>query len=111
MDWDTANRIHRSIKDAQFDDPHGLREDFYQRATRYARIRVDWLRSDRETRNKMDAERTAAHNTFIDACDILSRQMNLRVLDISWRADLGENRKEIGDFACFIHCILGIEAR
>jgi len=31
--------------------------------------------------------------------------------DTSWRVELGEDRKVIGDFACFLHCILGIETR
>ena len=31
--------------------------------------------------------------------------------DISWRKMMSDNRKEIGDFACFLHCIIRIEAR
>jgi tetratricopeptide (TPR) repeat protein len=46
-----------------------------------------------------------------DACNILSRAMNERGKDISWRAQLGQDRREIGDFACYIHCILGLSAR
>jgi hypothetical protein len=29
----------------------------------------------------------------------------------TWRELLGYDRKDIGDFACFIHCILGLSAR
>lgn len=30
--------------------------------------------------------------------------------DITWRKTLGDDRKIIGDFACYVHCILGIQA-
>lgn len=62
--------------------------------------------SSREQRIEMDQRRRLAHNTFIDACN-----MGAEGEDNSWRADLGDDRKIIGDFACFVHCFLGIEAR
>ena len=31
--------------------------------------------------------------------------------DISWRAELGEARKRIGDFACYVAWIYGVRAR
>ena len=111
MDWDQAIRILSGIEEAVSDDPHGLRQDLICRAIRYARLRSDWQVSTPEARQKMDAERTAAHNTFIDACNILTRDMQRQGLDIAWRAHLGEDRKEIGDFACYLHCILGLRAR
>jgi len=58
----------------------------------------------------MERHRTATHDTLIDACDILSRNMKKSGEDASWRALLKE-RKEIGDFACYIHCVLGLAAR
>ena len=80
-------------------------------AVRYSRIRVDWSFSDREQRNELDAERTASHNAFISTCDILSRNMLKSGEDNSWRTQIGNNRKDIGDFACLIHAVLGINAR
>jgi hypothetical protein len=78
---------------------------------RYARIRTDWRLSDPETRRSMDATRTAAHNALIDACNILSRNMAQHGESIAWRKRLGDDRKVIGDFACHLHCLLGLEAR
>ena len=59
----------------------------------------------------MERRRTAAHDRLIDACNILSRQMAKEGEDNSWRADLGEDRRRIGDFACMLHCLLGLRAR
>lgn len=59
----------------------------------------------------MDAGRTRAHNAFIDACNILSRQMARPGEDVAWRARLRSDRKILGDFACYLHCLLGLKAR
>jgi hypothetical protein len=59
----------------------------------------------------MDDRRTKAHDAFIDACDILARDMRGRDIEPVWRQELGEDRREIGDFACLLHCIIGISAR
>lgn len=88
-----------------------FRKDVFDLACRYARIRANWALAPREERRAMEDERTRAHNALIDAFNILSRFMARQGMDSSWRADLGEDRKEIGDFACYIHYVLGIRAR
>ena len=59
----------------------------------------------------MHEERRSAHNVFIDACNIMSRNMIKNGEDASWRKELGDDRKVIGDFACYISFVLGIKAR
>jgi len=59
----------------------------------------------------MDEERTIAHNAFISACDVLSRNMKAAGEDIQWRFQIGNDRKSIGDFACLLHAVIGIKAR
>jgi len=63
------------------------------------------------TAGAMDAARTRAHDLFIEACDMMGRCMQNEKEDFSWRGELGNDRKEIGDFACYIHLILGLVAR
>ena len=89
----------------------GFKDDLIRAAIRYARIRTDWKTMPLDERKGKDSERTFAHNAFIDACNILSQNMVKTGEDTSWRQMMSDNRKEIGDFACFLHCILGIEAR
>ncbi len=31
--------------------------------------------------------------------------------DANWRMELGNDRKEIGDFACYVQCFLGLTSR
>lgn len=80
-------------------------------AIRYAQIRVEWMLSDKNKRIEMDSIRTQSHNVFIDSCNILSRHMEKLSEDNSWRQLLGNDRKTIGDFACYIHFELSVKAR
>ncbi len=88
-----------------------LKEDLFETAIRYARIRTDWQFMLNEEKMTNDELKTLAHNTFIDACNILSREMIKANEDADWRIELGNDRKEIGDFACYVHCFLGLASR
>lgn len=88
-----------------------LENDLLTQVVRYAQIRTDWQLADHDQRREIDSSRTAAHDALIDACNILSRGMSERGKSIEWRAQLGQDWREIGDFACYVHCILGLSAR
>jgi len=60
---------------------------------------------------ELDQARRISHNAFIDTCNILSRNMIKEGEDASWRRLLGNDRKAIGDFACYLTCILAVQAR
>lgn len=113
MNWDKASTLLRRIEEIDDADSrlNACKRNFFDLAIRYARIRADWRLADRNQRDRRNEERTRAHNAWIDACHILSRQMQSQGLDNSWREELGVDRLGIGDFACYIHCILGLRAR
>lgn len=108
MDYTGAAGIYAGFRSTKLTD---LKTDLIEAAIRYARIRVDWLIADAEKQRSTSEDRTAAHNAFIAACDILGRNMDKNGEDGSWRAELGQDRQRIGDFACYLHCILGLSAR
>lgn len=97
-----------SIESTELKD---LRRDLVERAINYAHFRSRWPLLDFDERREFDAARTSAHNTFIDACNILSRNMAQVGEDIGWRASLGEDRRIIGDFACYIALFLSLRGR
>ena len=107
MDHNTAVTLFESIRTNQL----ALKRSLIQSAIRYARLRTDWRLASVHERRGMDAGRTAAHNTLIDAANILSRVMIEAGEEDSWRRKMGDNRQEIGDWACHVHAHLGIEAR
>jgi len=108
MDERAARTIFQAIEGSR---EATLRRQLYARAIRYARIRADWSLADLDARNEMDRTRTLAHDALIDAVNILSRAMVASGEDNAWRAVLGGDRKTIGDFACWLHALLGIRAR
>lgn len=88
-----------------------LKDQLYRKAADYAVIRAEWYFLSLAERAERDRARSAAHNTFIDACNILSRAMHRANEGNKWRATLGDDRKRIGDFACYATCRLGILMR
>ena len=90
---------------------NSLKQNLYASAIRYAQIRTDWEFKTIDERSEIDKERTFAHNIFIDSCNILSRNQLKDVEDNNWRIKLGNDRKNIGDFACYISLFLGLRNR
>ena len=113
LGYDTAIRTISEIRE-QIDTAPTIQPAWaavIESAVRYARIRTDWYLTDDATRRDVDAMRTRAHDAFIDNCNILSRAMANNGMNNTWRQTLGDQRKDLGDFACYIHCALGLEAR
>lgn len=108
MEMIEVREMYREIQATRW---KSLADDLVKAAVRYARIRTDWALASVDQRREMDDERSRAHTAFIDCCNILSRNMAKVGEDNSWRAKLGEDRKDIGDFACHLHCLLGLLAR
>lgn len=108
MNYETATHIYYEIKLSSLGN---LRDSLFRAAVEYAKIRAHYRPATLEERTELDQRRTLAHNALMSSCNILSRNMAQRGENIEWRALLGDDRKTIGDFACYLHCILGIEAR
>lgn len=104
-----TERILRSVEQSVV--PEALRRLWLEAAVRYAGLRAAWWLAPPPERLGMDASRTSAHDSFIDACNILSRAMAGAGESNAWRAEIGTERGEIGDFACLLHCVLGLRAR
>ena len=108
MDYDASVEIWRRIRETTLSD---LREDLVNLAVRYARMRADYGLAGAERRGDLEIDRTACHNALIASCDILARNMAKHGEDAGWREQLGDDRKIVGDFACYLHAILGVLAR
>jgi hypothetical protein len=107
MNYDEAVKVFEAMKagDEQF------RLQVLHTAIRYTNTRVEWLFMTPAERLEVDRQRTVIHNAFIDAVNILSRSMGQAGQDNQWRRLLSEDRKVIGDFACFLVAHMGILAR
>ena len=112
-----ATEIYDKIrKSLDPDDKDGMEilGEYLAAAGKYAAIRAGWNLLSREEKADTDENRTACHNKVIFHLNILSRYLASQGKDISWRDELGdekENRKKIGDFACYAALLEGLDAR
>ncbi len=98
----------KCISECTTEDKMDFWNDFLDKAMRYANVRCKWELMTREEKMDADSARTALHNSFITAVNVLSRIAEQEGVDNSWRERLGDNRKRIGDFGCFAAYITGI---
>ena len=99
------------ISKCQHEDKMDFWNDCLKRAAEYSRIRNAWETMSREEKMGADQGRTLTHDGLITSINVLSRIAQGEGIDCSWREKLGEQRKRIGDFACFIAYITGISNR
>ena len=105
------DKLVASIEKCTMEDKMEFWNDFLAKASEYTGIRNHWELMTREERIVADPGRTLTHDGFITALNILSRIAGQEGIDNSWREDLGDARKRIGDFACFVTYITGISNR
>jgi len=102
------NEMVASVKACKIEDKMEFYDEMIQKACAYAKIRDDWEYMTREEKQEADQGRTIKHNAFIDSLDILNRLITNDGVNSNWREKLGEERKRIGDYACFVSYITGI---
>ena len=103
-----SRNCYDQIKESSLES---LKLSLYRQALDYAQVRSQWQLMTLEQRKEIDPRRTMVHNAFIDSANILSRNMTKQGEDNSWREVLGDDRKVIGDFACYVALFLALEAR
>lgn len=107
MNYETAVEIFADMRKGD----ESLRLEVVRAAIRYSQMRVEWSLGDAQLRRDMDRARTAAHDALIATVNALSRSMGNAGLDNEWRNRMGQDRRDIGDFGCFLVAYLGILAR
>lgn len=100
-----------NINKSKTEDILDFVKDMVDKANKYTSVRCKWEFMSNKERLEEDSMRTALHNSFITSINIISRILESEGLDISWREKLGDDRKVLGDFACFISYIVGITNR
>ena len=82
-----------------------------ERAVNYAGYRAKWLLQTLHERLEIDETRSRHHDLFIKAKNDLVKYMYANKMNIDWADELGEERKKIGDFACYIVFVMSLNAR
>lgn len=105
------SQLVESISLCKLEDKDEFWNEFIDRAARYTYIRNQWETMSTEEKMAADDGRTQAHNVVITALNTLARIVEREGGDASWWLKLGDHRKRIGDFACFVSYITGISNR
>lgn len=119
LSTDEMQSLHEEIIREIGSDTDGaeLYEELMTVAIRYASIRAGWPLLDREEKMEKDSRRTSCHNSVITHFNMLARYLKQQGKDAAWRDRLGYeeddpyNRKTIGDFACYLTFVNGVNAR
>ncbi len=99
------------VRKCKLEDKEEIWKDFINSAIEYAYIRSQWEYMSKSEKMDADEGRTLKHNSVITHVNMLSKMAENDGVDNSWKEKLGDNRKRIGDFACFVSYITGISNR
>lgn len=96
------------------EDAIELYNEIIEKAIEYVSLRVKWTFMDRQWKMDEDSGRTRKHDALIVKFNQLAKYLKMQGKDIAWRDQLGYTeeepalRKRIGDFACYLIYIHGI---
>lgn len=77
----------------------------------YASARGKWLTLSREEKLANDESRTVTHNKVIYQLKILKGLASEQGNDVAWFEQFNDDRKRIGDFACYVAYNYALNAR
>ncbi|MTB35397.1 hypothetical protein [Streptococcus uberis] len=85
--------------------------DFISASVDYSQARGEWLLLSREEKHVKDDMRTTKHNKFIYTLKIFIAYSKQKGYDFPWFESIKDNRKQLGDLACYISYIYAVNAR
>jgi len=113
LDYELAKNSYETIMSSKADSE---KDKLFWKAIRYADIRSRYALYDYQQQLASNVERTQIHNELLDYIENLVVKQQELGEDITWRNKIGlgrtgEDRKRVGDFACYIAMFLGLSAR
>lgn len=119
LTFEEMQLIHESIVNSieNDEDATELYGDLLAKVNEYANMRMGWVLFSQDEKRDSDPIRTSYHDAVIMHFNMLARYLKSKGYDTSWRDTLGYekdssyNRKRIGDFACYLAFVNGLNAR
>ena len=119
MTLEEMRRIHGDMLQEVIPDEDAweLYQEVLEKALSYSQIRAQWVTWDKERKRDEDEGRTLRHNSVIIKFNQLARYLRMQGKPAHWRDELGYeeddriNRKRIGDFACYLIFVNGLNGR
>lgn len=113
LTFEEMQSLHREIKEEAGRDEIAIElyTELIAAAIKYFESRANWQLWDREKKMAEDSTRTSRHNRVIDCFNMLERHLKNQEKSAAWRDMLGEDRKRIGDLACYLIFAESLNAR
>lgn len=123
MEYSMVEKEARAIFDVLIEisqkdeDALELWQEILEVAEEYAGLRFKWETASLDEKLQMDELRSLRHDVLIIKFNQFARYCKMKGYDADWREQLGdvkrdpENRKRIGDMACWICLFLELKAR
>lgn len=114
MNYEESMKLFDLIRQAgsyNDEDWQELYTDFLDKAIEYAHIKARWSFMTPGELGGSNKNRSVQHDLVISSIAILARYAKSKGYDASWDTILDRDRRDIGDFACHIHAIIGIGRR
>lgn len=119
IDIETCLKVHEMMADeiGKDNDAIELYDELVEKSIEYTIIRALWTIKDRQWKTDHDSGRSAKHNSVIIKFNQLARYLKAQGKSAEWRDMLGyeedekKNRKKIGDMACFLTYVHGVNGR
>lgn len=112
--FDLAGTVYNDlINSSNIHDPEfkNYWKEFIQLCVKYAEARGSWLTLSREEKQSFDETRTIIHNKVIYQLKLLKGLADAQGKDVSWFETFKDDRKLIGDFACYVAYVYAVNAR
>ena len=114
MSFSEAEQIYSNLLNSSNQLDKEFQEEwttFVLLCVEYASARGKCLTLSREEKLANDEARTVTHNKVIYQLKLLKGLANEQGNDVSWFEKFNDDRKRIGDFACFVAYIYALNAR
>lgn len=114
VSFSEAEQIYSSLLNSS----NQLDKEFQEEWTTFVLLCVEyasacgkWLTLSREEKLANDESRTVTHNKVIYQLKILKGLASEQGNDVAWFEQFNDDRKRIGDFACYVAYIYALNAR
>ena len=114
MSFSEAEQIYSNLLNSSNQLDKEFQEEwttFVLLCVEYASARGKWLTLSREEKLANDEARTVAHNKVIYQLKLLKGLANEQGNQVPWFDKFNDDRKRIGDFACYVAYVYALNAR
>ena len=105
------NGMLETLSQCKVEGKTDIVNELMRSACYYTEVRMSWELKTNSEKAADDPSRALAHDAVIRYVNIVARMINNAGIETPWRDKLGNDRKRIGDFGCFIGWITAINNR